>query len=57
MWASGIGSRTGMSVAGIEGAGGVVTRLTADTVLQRGSELVMLGSREQRHVFAEAYET
>ncbi|MBA2353393.1 MAG: NAD-binding protein [Acidobacteria bacterium] len=55
--ASGIGSRTGMSVAGIEGADGVVTRLTADTVLQRGSELVMLGSREQRHVFAEAYET
>lgn len=53
---SGIGSRTGMSVVGIEGADRRITQLTAETLLQRGTELVMLGSREQRHVFAEAYE-
>ncbi len=53
---SGIGSRTGMSVVGIEDGTGTVTQLTADTVLRGGTDLVMLGSREQRRLFAEAYE-
>ncbi|MCC6165303.1 MAG: NAD-binding protein [Acidobacteria bacterium] len=53
---SGIGSRTGMSVVGIEDGAGVVSRLTAATVLRRGTSLVMLGSRGQRRAFAEAYE-
>ena len=53
---SGIGSRTGMSVVGIEEGTGRVIQLTAETVLRQGTELVMLGSREQRRLFAEAYE-
>lgn len=53
---SGIGSRTGMSVVGIEDGAGTVSQLTATTVLRRGTSLVMLGSREQRRAFAEAYE-
>lgn len=53
---SGIGSRTGMSVVGIEDGAGTVSQLTAATVLRTGTSLVMLGSREQRRLFAEAYE-
>jgi voltage-gated potassium channel len=53
---SGIGSATGMSVVGIEGRDGTVTQLTAETVLAAGTSLVMLGSRDQRRVFAERYE-
>ncbi len=53
---SGIGSRTGMSVVGIQDGSGAVTQLTADTVLKAGTELVMLGSRDQRQLFTDAYE-
>ena len=53
---SGIGSRTGMSVVGIEHGAGVISQLTAETVLRQGTSLVMMGSREQRRGFAEAYE-
>ena len=53
---SGIGSRTGMSVVGIEDGKGIVSHLTAATILRKGTSLVMLGSRDQRRAFAEAYE-
>ena len=53
---SGIGTATGMSVVGIESRDGTVTQLTADTQLTAGTSLVMLGSRDQRRVFAETYE-
>ena len=53
---SAIGSRTGMSVVGIEDGAGIISQLTAEAILRTGTSLVMLGSREQRRVFAEAYE-
>ena len=53
---SGIGSKTGMSVIGVEGPDGQVTQIDGATTLVRDSELVLLGSREQRRAFAEAYE-
>jgi Trk K+ transport system NAD-binding subunit len=54
--ATGIGSRTGLSVVGIEMQDSLITQLTADTVLAPGSRLVMLGSDGQRSRFAEAFE-
>jgi Trk K+ transport system NAD-binding subunit len=53
---SGIGSRTGMSVLGITDGDGRVRQLTAETTLEAGTEIVMLGGRQQRQAFAEAYE-
>jgi voltage-gated potassium channel len=53
---SGIGSRTGMSVIAAQQRGDLVEHLSADMVLDRTTELIMLGSRDQRRAFAEAYE-
>jgi len=53
---SGIGSRTGMSVIGAQHGDGPVSQIAAATVLDRETELVMLGSREQRREFATIYE-
>ena len=53
---TGIGSRTGLSVVGIEMQDALVTQLTADTVLAPGSRLVMLGSDGQRSRFGDAFE-
>ena len=53
---SGIGSRTGMSVVGVQGSDGEVGQVSAELLLTRHLELVMLGSRDQRREFAEAYE-
>jgi Trk K+ transport system NAD-binding subunit len=53
---SGIGSRTGMSVVALRVGETLVTRLSAETVLEPGAELFMLGSLEQRQTFAEAFE-
>ncbi|HEY8550168.1 MAG TPA: NAD-binding protein [Vicinamibacterales bacterium] len=53
---SGIGSRTGLSVVALEHDGAVTAPLSSETVLSAGAELIMLGSLEQRHAFAEAYE-
>lgn len=53
---SGIGSRTGMSVVGVQRADGEVGPVSAEMVLTGDLELVMLGSRDQRRAFAEAYE-
>jgi Trk K+ transport system NAD-binding subunit len=53
---SGIGSATGMSVVALDRAGTLVTRLTGETLLETGAELIMLGSLEQRQKFAELFE-
>ena len=53
---SGIGSATGLSVVAIDRAGTLVTTLTAETILDPGARLVMLGSLEQRRTFAVRYE-
>ncbi|HVL69971.1 MAG TPA: NAD-binding protein [Vicinamibacterales bacterium] len=53
---SGIGSRTGMSVVALENGSDLVTTLTGDLRLPPGSTLLMLGSAEQRRLFAEQFE-
>lgn len=52
---SGIGARTGLSVIGIQQNGQVVTNPPSSTTLLRESELIMLGSTQQRQVFTEAF--
>ncbi len=53
---SGIGSKTGMSVVAIQRDGDLITPLTIETALAAGTDLLMLGSLEQRKTFAEAFE-
>jgi uncharacterized protein with PhoU and TrkA domain len=53
---SAIGSDTGLSVVALKIGDDLVTQLTAETVLPAGAHLLMLGNREQRKVFAEAFE-
>jgi voltage-gated potassium channel len=52
---SGIGSRTGLSVLALQEGDDLTAPLTSESVLTRGSELVMLGSVEQRASFVEAF--
>jgi voltage-gated potassium channel len=52
---SGIGSRTGLSVLALQQGDDLIAPLTSESVLARGSELVMLGSMEQRAAFVEAF--
>jgi len=52
---SGIGSGTGLSVVALEAKGELTVPLTSETPLQRGAELVMLGSHEQRTAFERAF--
>jgi voltage-gated potassium channel len=53
---SGIGSGTGMSVVALDRDGTLVTRLTGETPLEKGTLLLMLGSLEQRRKFADLFE-
>jgi voltage-gated potassium channel len=53
---SGIGSLTGMTVVALRDGSRLITALTSETILRSGSELVMLGSTEQRRAFTEAFE-
>lgn len=48
---SDIGARTGLNVIAIQKAGSTLTNPRADTVLEAGSELLMIGSTEQRESF------
>ena len=52
---SGIGARTGLNVIGIQHDGSLVTNPPASTRLQEESELIMLGSTQQRQAFTDAY--
>ncbi len=54
--ASGIGSRTAMSVVAVRQGDQVTTELGPDTLLPAGAELLMLGTVAQRRAFAEAFE-
>ncbi|MGQ0732323.1 MAG: potassium channel family protein [Acidobacteriota bacterium] len=53
---SGIGSRTGLSVVALRHGDQLAVQLTAETVLADGAELLVLGSRDQRRTFTEAFE-
>lgn len=53
---SGIGSKTGMSVVALSKGDRMQTRLTSEMILPPGGTLLMLGSLEQRHTFAELFE-
>ena len=52
---SGIGARTGLNVIGIQHNGSLITNPPASIKLQEESELIMLGSTQQRQAFTEAY--
>ncbi len=52
---SGIGAKTGLSVIAIKENSKVLTLLTADTLLPRGAEIVMLGNTEMRNKFNEIF--
>jgi Trk K+ transport system NAD-binding subunit len=52
---SGIGALTGLNVIAVQSADEVLTSPTGSTKLAAGSELVMLGSSEQRHKFRDRF--
>ncbi|HUP21252.1 MAG TPA: NAD-binding protein [Gemmatimonadota bacterium] len=53
---SDIGARTGLNVVAIESDGDAVTNPGPDAVLERGSELLVIGTLEGRQRFMEEYE-
>jgi hypothetical protein len=53
---SGIGSRTGLSVVALQHGQELVTQLTSEMLLPGDAELLMLGSAEQRRVFADTFD-
>lgn len=53
---TGIGSRTGLSVVALEEGERLSMQLTAETELPAQATLLVLGNREQRRTFAEAFE-
>jgi Trk K+ transport system NAD-binding subunit len=52
---SGIGSVTGLSVVGLQHGEQIQAPLTTETVMPAGSQLVMLGSHEQRAKFTSVF--
>ncbi len=50
-----IGAKTGMNVIAAEYGGETITNLTAQTTLEEGMELLMLGDHEQRQTFMKEY--
>lgn len=53
---SGIGSRTGLSVVALQHGEQLTAPLTSETILPAGSELILLGSHEQRTEFQRVFE-
>ena len=53
---SGIGSQTGLSVVALQEDHEMMTRLTSETPLREGADLLMLGSHEQRATFGARFE-
>lgn len=47
-----VSERTGLTIVGVQQNGVVVTNPPGSTSLQKGTELIMLGSNEQRQAFA-----
>ena len=54
---SGIGSRTGLSVVALQSGEQLTAPLTSETILPAGSELILLGSHEQRAEFQRVFDT
>jgi Trk K+ transport system NAD-binding subunit len=52
---TGIGARTGLNVIAVQHNGELVTSPAAETRLEQGAELVMLGDAEQRQEFVEHF--
>lgn len=52
---SGIGAKTGLSVIALKENSEVLTLLSADTILPRGAEIVMLGTVEMKREFNKIY--
>lgn len=52
---SGIGTRTGLCVLGLQEKDRFLNELRAETVLSKDAELVMIGTMEQRRAFSEAF--
>ena len=52
---SGIGSRTGLSVVALQRGHELIAPLTSETVLAADTELIMLGSDQQRAAFTTAF--
>jgi Trk K+ transport system NAD-binding subunit len=52
---SGIGSRTGLSVVAVQQDDQLVTNLRASMQLEKGAQLTMLGSMQQRRKFADTF--
>jgi uncharacterized protein with PhoU and TrkA domain len=53
---SAIGSDTGLSVVAVKRGDELLPHLTAETILLPDMQLLVLGSRDQRRAFAEAFE-
>ncbi len=50
-----IGAKTGLNVVAMQGDGEIRTNLSGSTVLEPGTELLMLGSNQQRQEFIEVF--
>ena len=50
-----IGARSGLNVIAIQKTGDVITSPPADSVLEAGSELLLIGTTEQRQLFNEKF--
>ena len=46
-----IGARTGLSVIAVQRGGDIIPSPSVDSVLEEGSELLVIGTTEQRRVF------
>ena len=53
---AGIGAKTGMNVIGLRVDGASTQTVAADTALNSGAEMIVLGTKEQRQEFAKLYE-
>lgn len=52
---SGIGASTGLNVVALRTPSGIVTQMEKDTVLERNSDLVMIGSDDQSDAFKQTF--
>lgn len=52
---SGIGAKTGLSVIALKQGDQINTLLSADTILPKGAEIILLGNIEMKHTFNKIY--
>jgi K+/H+ antiporter YhaU regulatory subunit KhtT len=53
---SDVGARTGLIIVAVEGSGEMSTNPAADTVLPASGRMLMIGTAEQRQLFAQHFE-